>query len=61
MIFFKEDVKLFSCRKIINILSFQMFQIMVEKEIGMPIKYLRIDRGEEFNSAKFNDFANSIE
>ena len=28
---------------------------MVEKEIGMPIKCLRTDRGGEFNSTKFNN------
>lgn len=28
----------------------------MEKEIGMPIKCLRTDRGGEFNSTEFNDF-----
>lgn len=35
---------------------FKSFKILVEKEIGMPIKFLRTDRGGEFNSAEFKDF-----
>lgn len=35
---------------------FKRFKILVEKEIGLPIKYLRTDRGGEFNSAEFDEF-----
>ena len=28
----------------------------MEKEIGVPINCLRINRGGEFNSTEFNDF-----
>ena len=35
----------FFCREIRNILSFQIFKTMVEKEIGMPINFLRTNRG----------------
>ena len=32
------------------------FKKMMEKEIGVPIKCLKTNRGGEFNSAEFNDF-----
>lgn len=36
--------------------SFKCFKVMVEKEVKMSIKFLRTDRGGEFNSNEFNDF-----
>jgi hypothetical protein len=36
--------------------SFKCFKTMVEKEIGLFVKCLCIDRGGEFNSNEFNDF-----
>lgn len=36
--------------------SFKYFKSMVEKEIELPIKCLRSDRGGEFNSIEFSDF-----
>ena len=36
--------------------SFKCFKTMVEKEVGLFVKCLRIDRGGEFNSNEFNDF-----
>jgi hypothetical protein len=36
--------------------SFKCFKTMVEKETGLFVKCLCIDRGGEFNSNEFNDF-----
>ncbi|XP_047335485.1 uncharacterized protein LOC124939011 [Impatiens glandulifera] len=35
-----------------------MFKILVEKEVGKPLKSLRIDRGGEYTSIVFDDFCN---
>lgn len=35
---------------------FKCFKFLVEKEVGMPIRCLRTNRGGESNSAEFNDF-----
>lgn len=36
--------------------SFKCFKNLVEKEIGLFIKFLRTHRGGEFNSEEFNEF-----
>ena len=46
----------FLFEKLETFYHFKCFKVLVEKEVGMFIKCLRIDRGGEFNSAKFNDF-----
>ena len=40
--------------------SFKAFKTMVEKEIRLFVKCFRTDRGVEFNSNEFNDFANKV-
>ena len=49
-------MELFLVEKLETFCDFKCFKTMMEKEIGMPIKCLRINRGGEFNCAEFNDF-----
>lgn len=36
--------------------SFKHFKALAEKEVGLPIKILRTDRGGEYNSLEFTEF-----
>ena len=36
--------------------AFKNYKAPVEKEVGSPIKVLRTDRGEEYNSHEFANF-----
>ena len=37
-------------------LAFKSYKVLVEKEVGSPIKILRTDRGGEYNSHEFASF-----
>ena len=50
MMYFKEKLEAFQ--------KFKWYLPGVEKEIGMKLKCLRLDRGGEFISNEFNEFCN---
>ena len=53
---YKNDLGLFSSRKITSLWNFQKFKNYVKKQRGHHIKVLRSDRGKEYNYKEFDKF-----
>ncbi|RDY08146.1 hypothetical protein CR513_07664, partial [Mucuna pruriens] len=56
LVVLKKIMSIFLLEKLEAFHHFRCFKILIEKQSKLPIKYILMDKGGEFNSLEFNEF-----